>query len=439
MSSIRRHLTLLLIASLTLVSFSAALQGYRSSMQMSSKLFDAELTSLTSSFADIQVRPNSQIFDSAEQITVQIWQDNQLLLRSRNSPISAIGDFKTGFSEQNFAGKRWRIYSTENPAQKRWTMVAQPLKSRSELAQSMILAAMMPLIFSIPVLAIIIYFVVSQGLKPLRTLSTELNSRSPRNFQAFNLADKPAELVPVLSTLNSLLSRLQSAFEREQQFAANAAHELRTPLSVLKINLHNLAKETAGNSHSIDKLQQDTDRMIHVINQILLLSRTNPEYFEAHSHDIDLYQIAQQAISDRYTAIDNKRQSIELVGQSAVISSDEFALLTLLQNLLTNANKYTPELGAIRVSVTSDTQYVRIAVEDSGAGLNEDEYQKVLQRFYRSSKHIKQKSQGSGLGLAIVKQIVELHDGTIDLHKSDLGGLCVLVELPLAPSPGRLA
>lgn len=439
MSSIRRHLTLLLIASLTLVSFSAALQGYRSSMQMSSQLFDAELTSLANSFADIEVRPNSQIFDSAEQITVQIWQDKQLLLRSTNSPVSAIGGFATGFSEHNFAGKRWRIYSVENPAQKRWTMVAQPLKSRSELAQSMILAAMMPLIFSIPVLAIIIYFVVSRGLKPLRALSTELNNRSPRNFQAFNLADKPAELVPVLSTLNSLLTRLQSAFEREQQFAANAAHELRTPLSVLKINLHNLAKETAGKSLSIDKLQQDTDRMIHVINQILLLSRTNPEYFEAHSHDVDVLLIAQQAISDRYTAIDNKQQSIELVGQSAVISSDEFALLTLLQNLLANANKYTPELGKIRVSVTSDTQYVRIAVEDSGAGLNEDEYQKVLQRFYRSSKHIKQKSHGSGLGLAIVKQIVELHGGTIDLRKSDLGGLCVLVELPLAPPLDQLA
>lgn len=436
MSSIRRHLTLLLIASLTLVSFSAALQGYRSSMQMSSKLFDAELISLANSFANIKLQAIPQIFDSAEQVAVQIWQKDQLLLRSANSPDSSIGKFNQGFSERNFADKRWRIYSAHIPKQQRWTMVAQPVKNRFELAQSMILAAMMPLIFSIPVLAIIIYFVVSRGLKPLRSLSFDLNNRTPRNFQPFILSDTPAELVPVLSTLNSLLTRLQSAFEREQQFASNAAHELRTPLSVLKINLHNLAKEISGKSHSIDMLQQDTDRMIHVINQILLLSRTNPEYFEAHSHAVDVFLIAQQAISEMYTAIDKKQQSIELVGQSIMLSSNEFALQTLLQNLLANANKYSPEMGKIQVTISADSQKVSLAVDDSGVGLNHDEYQKVLQRFYRSSQQIKQKSQGSGLGLAIVNQIVDLHGGSLTLGKSRMGGLSVMVELPIIKTLG---
>jgi len=432
MRSIRRQLTLLLIALLILISFSAALQGYRSSMHKSSELFDAELMALAKSFTHVFALQRNQTFDAGEQIAVQLWQEKHLTTRSTNTPQHSIGRFKSGFSDKNFSGKRWRVYSHMLNDARTWVMVAQPLQNRFELADKMIISAMAPIIMTIPLLAVIIYFAVNRGLRPLRSLSAALQRRSPRNFSPLVLQEPAIELVPMVNTLNSLLSRLQAAFEREQQFASNAAHELRTPLSVLKINLHNLRKETTSDSYvqRIDKLHEDTDRMIHAINQILLLSRTNPEYFEANSTQIDAHHIAQNVISEMYTSIDNKHQTIELIGKPQLIPSSEFALLTLMQNLIGNAHKYAPIKGKIQVIVQQDEDDVLIQVDDSGSGLNDNEYAKVLERFYRSNKHMAQKAQGIGLGLAIVKQIVNLHHGSLHLQRSELGGLSVQVHLP---------
>lgn len=432
MRSIRRQLTLLLIALLILISFSAALQGYRSSMHKSSELFDAELMALAKSFTRVFAIQRNETFDAGEQIAVQLWQEKHLIKRSTNTPQHNIGRFKSGFSDKNFSGKRWRVYSHTFDDKHTWVMVAQPLQNRFELADKMIISAMAPIIMAIPLLAIIIYFAVNRGLRPLRSLSDALQRRSPRNFSPLVLQEPAIELVPMVNTLNSLLSRLQAAFEREQQFASNAAHELRTPLSVLKINLHNLRKEATSDGYvqRIDKLHQDTDRMIHAINQILLLSRTNPEYFEANSTQVDAYHIAQSVISEMYTSIDNKHQTIELIGSTQIILSSEFALLTLMQNLIGNAHKYAPVKGVIQVIVQQDEHDVLIQVDDSGSGLNDDEYTKVLERFYRSSKHMTQKAPGIGLGLAIVKQIVDLHHGFVHLQRSELGGLSVQVHLP---------
>ncbi|GAC33997.1 sensor histidine kinase [Paraglaciecola polaris] len=432
MYSIRRQLTLLLIALLILITFSAALQGYRSSMLKSSELFDAELIALANSFGQVALLQQAQTFDAGDQIAVQLWKNTQLFVNSTNTPTHKIGKFAKGYSDKNFSGKRWRVYSQSTSNDDVWVMVGQPLQSRFELADKMIISAMAPIIWTIPLLAVIIYFAVSRGLRPLRSLSDALRHRSPRNFEPLILDQPAVELSPMVTTLNSLLARLQAAFEREQQFASNAAHELRTPLSVLKINLHNLRKEAISDSNTqrIDKLHEDTDRMIHAINQILLLSRTNPEYFEANSSQVDVYQVAQNVISDMYTNIDNKQQTIELIGKPQVILSSEFALLTLLHNLIGNAHKYAPLDGRIQVQVYQDGQDVLIQVDDSGSGLNDDEYAKVLERFYRSSKHIEKKGQGIGLGLAIVKQIVDLHTGRIHLQRSALGGLSVQVFLP---------
>lgn len=429
MISIRRQLTLLLIATLTLITFSAAIQGYRTSMQMSSRLFDNELIGLTQSLRYAAPNDKMRIFNSGENFAVQIWRDDALILRSLNSPTRAISQFNPGFSEQNFAGTRWRIYAKWFADNNEWIFVGQPLKSRFSLAEGMILAAMAPLIFSIPILALLIYLMVTFGLSPLRKLAHQLSARKGNDFSTIELTKTPKELEPVVSTLNTLLVRLNSAFEREQQFAANAAHELRTPLSVLKINLHNLAQNR--DISSVTKLQNDTDRMIHVVNQILLLSRTNPEFFSRSMEQVDVYAIAQTVISECYSQIDAKEQHIELLGKAVVIEGNEFALHTLIQNLLANANKYTPAEGNIRMTIKPQPDSCVLMVEDSGSGMEEKEYVNATQRFYRSERHVKQKHEGSGLGLSIVNQIVMLHHGQIRFCQSELGGLKVEICLPV--------
>jgi two-component system sensor histidine kinase QseC len=165
----------------------------------------------------------------------------------------------------------WEFFESDN----KWVLVAQPLNRRFELAEQMILAAVTPLILCIPLLAIIIFLLVSTGLRPLRPLSDNLRAK------------KADDLSPVLMTLNQLFERLNPAFSCEKRFASDAAHELRTPLSVLKINAHNMALElnndvTSNNNAShtnMQYLQQGIERMCHVVEQILLLNRTNSEQY----------------------------------------------------------------------------------------------------------------------------------------------------------------
>ncbi len=429
MRSIRHFLTLLLLSSLTLVIFSAAIQGYRSSMAMSSHMFDAQLQMLHNNLAVAYGNLTNVTLERHPELAIQVWQDDRLLIGTDSVPKAPITNFTEGFSDRNFSGQRWRVLAGKLEDDQKWLFVAQPLSVRFELAESMILAAMTPLILSLPLIALIVYFSVTRGLRPLKALSQDLSSRKGNDLSVVELDDTPSELTSVVTTLNSVFARLASAFEREQQFASNAAHELRTPLSVLKINLHNLAQEYPAQKARIASLQQDTDRMIHVVNQILLLSRTNPEFFRSQRTTVDFCAICQQVIADLYTKVEAKSQSIELEAEECPLFSTEFTLYTLVQNLVSNAIKYAPEFAQIQVKLQQNPDAVELVVEDSGKGVDEMEFNHLLKRFYRSQTQ-QQASEGSGLGLAIVQQIVTLHQGDIQLSRSVLGGLCVSITLP---------
>lgn len=427
MHSIRRTITLVLISSLILVIFSAAIHGYRAALSMSSRFMDQELTTLLYSVS----LSNGQQLDglSSSELVYQIWRGGELITDSPNQSDKPLTLGNDGFSDQNFDGKRWRVYK-QTLVDNTVVIVAQPLQSRVGLTDSLTVSVIMPFIYAVPLLALIVFVSVSQGLKPLKLLSQKLSHRKGKDLSPVALPHVPFELQPVVDTLNTMFSRLNEAFEREQQFASNAAHELRTPLSVMKINLHNLAKEQQGNAGKLHTIQQDTDRMIHVVNQILLLSRTSPEMFHLQLSKVDAFLVAQNVITDIYSKIESKRQEISLEGDSAYLMSTEFTLYTMLQNLIANASAYSPEYAAIQVSVLNKGTDVLLVVEDSGPGIAPEERPQVMKRFYRDQKDEKYKSTGSGLGLAIVGQIVTLHQGVITLGDSALGGLSVTIRLP---------
>ncbi|MDC8829274.1 ATP-binding protein [Alteromonas gilva] len=428
MHSIRRAITLVLISSLILVIFSAAIHGYRAALAMSSQFMDQELTTLLYSVSLSNHHPVDQT-DSSE-LVYQIWRNGKLLSYSGTDITTPLTSSDSGFANENFAGKRWRVY-TQSLADNTIVMVAQPLQSRLDLTDSLTVSVIMPFLYAVPILALIVFMAVSQGLKPLKVLSGQLSQRQGKDLSAITLSRVPTEMKPVVNTLNAVFSRLNEAFEREQQFASNAAHELRTPLSVMKINLHNLAREQPDNADKLAAIQQDTDRMIHAVNQILLLSRTSPELFHLQSGRVDAYTVAQNVITDLYSKIDKKHQDISLEGDSALLNSSEFTLYTLLQNLIANASAYAPEQAAIRVTVTNTENQVELLVEDAGPGIAAEERPQVLKRFYRDPQNAQHKPTGSGLGLAIVGQIVALHHGSIALGESVLGGLKVQVTLPV--------
>jgi two-component system sensor histidine kinase QseC len=431
--SIRRYLTLILLSVITLVTFAAALQGYRGSMAKAASVFDNELRSLTYTVANITdtYQQNTQAIPDAT-FLYQIWQQDRLLISSDPELQRAMSDFSTGFAEHNFLSQRWRTYTHWFEAQQKWVIVAQPLKRRFELAENLILAAVTPLILCIPLLAIIIFLVVSRGLRPLRVLSDNLRTKKADDLTALPKQKKLNELSPVLDTLNQLFERLDNAFSREKRFASDAAHELRTPLSVLKINTHNLALELqtdGGKNTNMQHLQQGIERMSHVVEQILLLNRTDPEQYKGNFVLVHTTALCQTVIASLFAQIEVKQQEIELLGHSKAIFGDEFALSILLQNLISNASKYSPEKSLLRVTLGDEQGKIWMKIEDSGPGIDQTEYQRVFERFYRigGDRH-KSSTPGCGLGLAISKHIAQLHQAEFKLSRSDqLGGLCVEV------------
>ncbi len=436
MTSIRRYLVTLLIALLTLTSFLAALQSYRLSSAQAQKLFDDDLKALAASVLAPYLPDDPQSSATlAEANAIQLWQGGQLVYHSVQTPDTLLSA-ADGYSEQNFAGKRWQTF--RQSIDDLTVIVAQPLQDRLALSDQVVLTSIYPVVLSLPLQALLIWLLVGRGLKPLLELARQLTQKKADDLTPLQLEQTPTELDPVLSGTNQLLSRLDDAFAREKRFAADVAHELRTPLAVLQVNLHNAQQRwqdagLADPDRIMPALQDGVSRMSALIEQIMLLNRTNPAHFSAKLQQLDFAALCREVVIDLYPQIERRQQQVALEGDESVwLDGDAFALKLLVVNLLGNASKYTPEQGQIQLSVQRDGQKARLLVEDSGPGIAAEEYSRVFERFYRVGGDRHQSGQpGSGLGLAIVQDIALLHQGTLALGRSALGGLAVTLELPL--------
>lgn len=437
MKSIRLYLLLSLLATITLVNFISLLHGYQSSMAKAQQLFDSRLQStarLIASANSEQVESDVATDQQTPYTFYQILSRDglQLLTRSGNAPSLLIGDLSEGFHDINFAGYRWRDYVHHDTHKDRWVVVAERTDIRYTLAEEVVVESLLPIVMAIPVAALIIWFAVSIGLKPLRQFAEQIHRKRADDLSPLQLENVPGELKTLVENTNALLTRLDDAFAREQRFSADAAHELRTPISVLKVHLHNLKKRLGAEDEDVELLREGVERMGHLIEQILALYRTSPDQAAVKFEEFDLFQLVQNLIARDYDQFENKQQSIDLEGKSSLLNGNLFAIETLLKNLLANANKYTPEGGQIHVEVNHNEHEVQLIIEDSGPGIPEQQYQRVFERFYRINGDQHESGVvGCGLGLTIVKHIVDLHHADIELeHSSFDSGLKVSIDFP---------
>lgn len=429
--SIRRYLVLILLSIITLVTFISAIQGYKASMIKAADLFDASLVSIAQTLIIIDAKkPLKPVMNSGD-IAFQLWDNDRLFIKSNNAPDDIITANKKGFNEENFLGQRWRTFTLVTQPNRR-VIVAQPINKRFELAEEVILSAVTPIIIALPLLTLLILLTINRGLKPITSLTKELTQKKAKDLSLLPTKNQTKELMPVITTLNQLFERLSESFERERNFASDAAHELRTPLSVLKLNVHNL-QYLIEDKNSLKQLEQSVDRMAHVVEQILILNRTNPERISIDSEHLDLPLLLRNAISELYPEISKREQNIVLNCEELMLMGNKFSIQVLLQNLISNASKYTPDKGNIIVTAYRDGKYITVIVEDSGPGINPSEYERVFDRFYRVGGDTHNSTIiGCGLGLGIVKHIVLLHHAKIILSKSEkLLGLKVIVTFPL--------
>lgn len=436
MTSIRFYLVAVTLACITLINFLSALHGYYSSMTAAEKLFDsklAEMARLVTTTGKITVQENIPLQPENNSIAFQIWQNDTILRsRSANTPETPIAPFSNGFYDRNFTNFRWRVYAHYDESHQQWTFIAERSDIRYDLAEKVILESILPTLFGLPLVAVFIWFIVTLGIKPLNKLSMQLRNKEADDLTPVTLETVPEEMRPLLRSTNELLKRLEDSFLREKRFAADAAHELRTPISVLKVHLYNLQTEWPNQIKALQPLQEGIERMSHLVEQILALYRTSPDQYMAKFEDIELMALAQSTIATCYNLFDDKQQHIVLDGKISHLTGDKFALETLLQNLLANASKYSPAQSEILVTVKSTGEHVVLQIEDSGPGIPENKYERVFERFYRINEdHRQSEVVGCGLGLAIVKHIAELHAATIKFGPSCFdNGLSVTIEFP---------
>lgn len=433
MNSIRTYLVVMLVAAFSLVSFLAALNGYLSSMAEAEKMMDTQLAQasdlLRLSFSGEHPYQAPEVESGVQSgvLVFQVWRDGELLSASPGAPQEPIAEYSEGHRYSNFSGYRWLSYTRQAPDGTAY-MVAERADLRHRVAENVVLESVVPLLLWLPVSAILVWVLVGWGLRPLHELSRQINKKRSDDLAAIELENPPSELVQLIDSTNSLLTRLSAAFDREKYFASHAAHELRTPISVLKVHLHNLAEELPVDEPALLHANAGVERMHHLVEQILDLSRTNPELIKGNFKELDLHLLAQRVTAMAWPQFAERGQVLSLDGEDVKLQGDAALLETLLSNLLDNARKYTPEGGEVRVRVVGLESGVRLLVEDSGPGIPEANREQVFERFYRVGNN--GGAIGAGLGLAIVRHIVQVHNARIQLGDSELGGLSVCVDLP---------
>lgn len=311
MRSIRAYLVVLILSVVCLSNFIAALRGYQNSLNSADTLVNRQFLershSLSTLIKDNRIIPQN-LFDN--DTLFQIWQDKNLIARSGNAPDYLFSNIDNDFHMVNYNSQRWRTYSV-NIDQQTAIVVAQRYDFFAAMVEDVLLKAIIPIIWVLPLLGIIILLVIHIGLNPLRKLANTLSKRNADDFSPLENDNYPKELIPFVTALNSLFQRLSEAFEIEKRFSADAAHELRTPLAALKVELYNLSKE-ADNHQKLGQLGNLVNRMGQSIEQLLAMHRVSLDINHADITDCNLINITSDVIAQLYDHIEAKTSILPL-------------------------------------------------------------------------------------------------------------------------------
>ncbi|AJC19529.1 ATP-binding protein [Pandoraea pulmonicola] len=455
MRSIRRRLLVGLLLTLAAALVLAGVAIFRQARTEANALFDFQLQQMALS---LPAEPFSSVpgeHNDAAGLVIQIWSRNgvELYYSHPGTPLPPRAEL--GFTTVQTPVGDWRVYAAlvgENVVQ-----LAQPMAIRDSLAVSMALRTLLPLVVAMPLLALLVWFVVGRGLQPLRRVTKALDARAPGALDVLPEAGLPDEVRPLVRALNSLLGRLDEALAQQKAFVADAAHELRTPLAALQLQVQLLerAHTEAERAEAMHDLHDGVQRASHMVAQLLTLARQEPDAARAATTFVDMPLapvlrdvVAHHASLAVARGIDLGLDAPEALVDIAHVRGDANALHTLFGNLVDNALKYTPRGGHVDVRLVAATPAAVVEVEDNGPGIAMAERERVFDRFFRGGAAQAAASgptpdspseqdddpqaprtQGSGLGLAIVRNIARAHGATVELLDTRSGrGLRVRVS-----------
>lgn len=368
-------------------------------------------------------------------VQYQIWdKQGNLLLHSSGTPNTPLSDGTTGFSDTYIGNAAWRIYTYNSVKTPLTIIMAENFSEQHILRDAMVGNNLIVMLVFFPLLGVMIWFIVNRHLRNIHRLANEIAQRAPRYLEPVDLKKVPIEVQPLIDELNKLFIRLTEAFEREQRFAADAAHELRTPMAAIKTQTQVAlnTESTADLKTALHKILAGVDRSTHVVQQLLTLSRLSPGSAMDKQQAIDIVAIVKEIIAELVPLALENHAEIEFSSShnKIMLLGNTASLGILTRNLIDNAIRYTPDDGNGRVKVELEKKATQITlrVSDNGPGIPEKLHSRVFERFFRV---LGSQKPGSGLGLAIVQQIAALHNAELKLSSPDVGtGLVFEVTFP---------
>ncbi len=300
----------------------------------------------------------------------------------------------------------------------RWMLlqVGESLDRRSRLANEIIRGVIMPQFLILPLSLGLVWFGLSRGLAPLKSMQHRIRERRPDDLSPIDRRGAPEEIAPLVDAFNDLLARQAQSLDAQKRFIADAAHQMKTPLAGLRTQAELALRDTDPRQvqRSLMQLVRSTARAAHLVNQLLSLARTENLRNAAAMEPLDLARLARTVCAESADEALRRRIDfgVEDDGATAPISGHPLLLRELIRNLVDNALRYTPEHGVVTVRTATTADEVVLEVEDNGAGIPPGERALVFERFYRV---LGAQSDGSGLGLAIVSEIAGQHGAAVEI------------------------
>lgn len=420
-TSLRIRLLKCLVPSLAVATLLIGFFAIKSIYHEVDEVYDSTLVQFSKTLHHNAFTTHEQKKDAAiahkyeRNISYRIFRHGKLITESADAQNFKFSEPEPGFSDQLIKNKKWRFFTLVDEKDGYVVEVAEKYEIRNELILQLLASLILPgIIFAVAAL-VIIWFGITQSLRQLVSLSTQVDKRQADDLSSIQAQDIPDEIRPLVDALNRLLGRLEQSFARERQFTDNAAHEMRTPLAAIKTQaqvLQRTEKLSPQGQEGLANLLNAIDRTAGMAESLLSLARLQAEKIEMRS--IDLGKLVEKECSAIEKMMAEKSLSFKLaIDKNVTVNAAPQAIEILVRNLIQNAIKFTPAQGAITVTVKKNAQqHTVFSVTDTGIGIPDAEKDKVFERFYRVRKSTQ---SGSGLGLAIVKWIADAHGATISL------------------------
>ncbi|CAM3861038.1 ATP-binding protein [Vibrio aquimaris] len=337
-------------------------------------------------------------------------------------------------------GNTWRgvtmVLTQPKSGELLWLWLGEDKQLRGKIENKIAMPAIVPLLVTTPLLCVLLVLFTYHLFAPISRLEKEISEKSIDNLSHVNISDVPTEIDGLVKRLNFLFDQVDAAWQREKRFNQDAAHELRTPLAVIKLNAQNALKtdNAVEKNHDLAQIEESIVRSERTIEQLLTLAKVESGLTVDLDKPVDVVALLRSVIAELVPLAlkQNQEMMLDAEFESCVIQGNDIFLNCLFRNLIDNAIRYSGDGTSIWAEIVPSHDSVQIIISDSGRGMSEQDIERIFDRFYRA-RETQNKVQGAGLGMAIVERVITLHNGTI-IIQAQHPGLAFIITLPFQRS-----